>query len=96
MWYFVAATLDAETGRATLYQEGVANRYNGLLSKVTPHRLSFACVGSLSFPAESICPKRRSLWRARATGTISAATSSRRCFAARSIGPSVYESRAEP
>ncbi len=36
MWYFVAATLDAKTGRATLYQEGVANRYNGLLGKVTP------------------------------------------------------------
>jgi N,N-dimethylformamidase len=36
MWYFVAATFDADTGRATLYQEGVANRYNGLLGKVAP------------------------------------------------------------
>jgi len=36
MWYFVAATLDARTGRATVYQEGVANRYNSLLGKVTP------------------------------------------------------------
>ena len=35
-WYFVAASLDAKTGRATLYQEGVVNRYNSLLSKVTP------------------------------------------------------------
>jgi N,N-dimethylformamidase len=34
MWYFVAASLDAKTGRATLYQEGVGNRYNSLLSKV--------------------------------------------------------------
>lgn len=36
VWYFVAATLDAASGRATLYQEGVANRYNSLLSKVVP------------------------------------------------------------
>jgi N,N-dimethylformamidase len=34
-WYFVAATFDATTGAATLYQEGVSNRYNGLLSKVS-------------------------------------------------------------
>ena len=34
-WYFVAATFDAKTGVATLYQEGVSNRYNGLLSKVS-------------------------------------------------------------
>jgi N,N-dimethylformamidase len=36
MWYFVAATLDNRTGRATLYQEGVGNRYNSLLGKVAP------------------------------------------------------------
>src|ERR1700678_1160368 len=36
MWYFVAATLDARSGRATLYQEGVGNRYNSLLGKVAP------------------------------------------------------------
>jgi N,N-dimethylformamidase len=36
VWYFVAATLDAKTGRATLYQEGVVNRYNSLLGKVAP------------------------------------------------------------
>lgn len=34
MWYFVAATFDAKTRRATLYQVGVGNRYNGLLGKV--------------------------------------------------------------
>ncbi|MBR0725485.1 LamG domain-containing protein [Bradyrhizobium manausense] len=34
MWYFVAATFDAETRRATLHQVGVGNRYNGLLGKV--------------------------------------------------------------
>ena len=33
-WYFVAATFDARTGRATLYQESAANRYNSLLGKV--------------------------------------------------------------
>ena len=35
-WYFAAATLDAKTGRATIYQEGVLNRYNSLLGKVVP------------------------------------------------------------
>lgn len=34
MWYFVAATFDAATRRATLSQIGVGNRYNGLLGKV--------------------------------------------------------------
>lgn len=34
MWYFVAATFDARTRQATLYQVGVGNRYNGLLGKV--------------------------------------------------------------
>lgn len=36
MWYFVAATLDAKSGRATIHQESVANRYNSLLGKVAP------------------------------------------------------------
>ncbi len=36
MWYFVAATFDHSTGTATIYQEGVGNRYNSLLSKVAP------------------------------------------------------------
>ncbi|MCB5191243.1 LamG domain-containing protein [Methylobacillus arboreus] len=36
MWYFVAVSYDASTGRATLYQESVANRYNSLLGKVSP------------------------------------------------------------
>jgi N,N-dimethylformamidase len=35
-WYFVAATLDAASGRATVHQFSVTNRYNGLLSKVAP------------------------------------------------------------
>src|SRR5262249_34188407 len=34
MWYFVEATLDAETGLATLYQEAIIKRYNGLLGPV--------------------------------------------------------------
>lgn len=33
-WYFVAATYDARTGAATLYQESAGNRYNSLLGKV--------------------------------------------------------------
>lgn len=34
VWYFVAATFDAKTGRATLHQEAVRTRYNGLLGPV--------------------------------------------------------------
>ena len=34
IWYFVAGSLDATTGRATLYQETIVNRYNSLLGKV--------------------------------------------------------------
>lgn len=37
MWYCVGATFDPATGKATLYQEGVANRYNSLLGKVVPY-----------------------------------------------------------
>jgi N,N-dimethylformamidase len=37
MWYFVAATLDTKTGRATLYQEAVGNRYNSLLGLIACH-----------------------------------------------------------
>lgn len=33
-WYFVAATYDARTGVATLYQESAGTRYNSLLGKV--------------------------------------------------------------
>lgn len=36
VWYFVAATFDPKSGQATIYQEGVANRYNSLLGKVAP------------------------------------------------------------
>ena len=34
MWYFVAATLDAKTGRAALYQDAIVRRYNALLGPV--------------------------------------------------------------
>lgn len=34
IWYFVAASFDATTGRATVYQEIIVNRYNSLLGKV--------------------------------------------------------------
>jgi N,N-dimethylformamidase len=36
IWYFVAVSFDAATGHATLYQEGVVNRYNSLWGKVVP------------------------------------------------------------
>ncbi|MDQ0332973.1 N,N-dimethylformamidase [Mesorhizobium sp. YL-MeA3-2017] len=36
MWYFVAGTYDRATGKATIHQEGVSNRYNGLLGRVAP------------------------------------------------------------
>jgi len=35
-WYFVAASFHAASGRVTLYQESVLNRYNSLLSKIVP------------------------------------------------------------
>ena len=37
VWYFVGATFNYKTGEATLYQEGVVNRYNSLLGKVVPY-----------------------------------------------------------
>lgn len=35
-WYFVAASFDAKSGRATVHQDSVANRYNSLLGRVVP------------------------------------------------------------
>ncbi len=40
LWYFVGVSFNAETGEATLYQEGVLNRYNSLLGPVVPYTLS--------------------------------------------------------
>jgi N,N-dimethylformamidase len=36
VWYFVSASFDPSTGRATIRQDGVLNRYNSLLSKIVP------------------------------------------------------------
>ena len=36
IWYFVAATFDPASGRATVHQVPVINRYNSLLSKIVP------------------------------------------------------------
>jgi N,N-dimethylformamidase len=36
VWYFVAATYDASTGRSSVHQVSVINRYNSLLSKIVP------------------------------------------------------------
>lgn len=35
-WYFVGVSFDASSGDATIYQEGVNTRYNGLLGAVAP------------------------------------------------------------
>ena len=40
IWYMVGISYDPATGVATLYQEGVLNRYNSLLSKVAPLTLN--------------------------------------------------------
>jgi N,N-dimethylformamidase len=37
VWYFVGASFDYQTGTATLFQEGVLNRYNSLIGKVVPY-----------------------------------------------------------
>ena len=37
VWYFVAATFNYKSGEASLYQEGVVNRYNSLIGKVVPY-----------------------------------------------------------
>jgi N,N-dimethylformamidase len=37
IWYFVAASYDPVSGRATIHQFPVVNRYNSLLSRVTPY-----------------------------------------------------------
>jgi N,N-dimethylformamidase len=37
VWYFVGASFDCNSGKATLYQEGVLNRYNSLIGKVVPY-----------------------------------------------------------
>src|ERR1700733_11603338 len=83
MWYFVAATLDAKSGRATLYQEDVGNRYNSLLGKVAPIDYRSHVSEVFRFRQKNL-PETPFLM-ARATGTRSAATSSRNCIAARSI-----------
>jgi N,N-dimethylformamidase len=36
VWYFIAVSYDASTGRATIHQQSVLNRYNSLLSPVAP------------------------------------------------------------
>jgi N,N-dimethylformamidase len=40
VWYLVGVSFDAATGKATLYQEGVLNRYNSLIGPVVPYDFS--------------------------------------------------------
>ncbi len=37
VWYFVGVTYDPASGRVTLYQEGVLNRYNSRIGPVVPY-----------------------------------------------------------
>ncbi|WP_324754059.1 N,N-dimethylformamidase beta subunit family domain-containing protein [Roseovarius sp. Pro17] len=37
VWYFVGVTWDPASGKATLHQEGVLNRYNSLVGPVVPY-----------------------------------------------------------
>ena len=37
VWYFVGASFDVASRKATLYQRGVLNRYNSLIGKVVPY-----------------------------------------------------------
>lgn len=53
MWYFVAVSYDRATGRAEIYQEGVANRYNSLLGKVVPHDYASHVVQHFRFAPEN-------------------------------------------
>ncbi|GAN76396.1 N,N-dimethylformamidase beta subunit family domain-containing protein [Acidisphaera rubrifaciens] len=46
-WYFVAATWDAATRRASVRQHAIVNRYNGLLSRVVPYQYDSHVVESL-------------------------------------------------
>ncbi|MDQ0396134.1 N,N-dimethylformamidase beta subunit family domain-containing protein [Labrys monachus] len=40
VWYFVAVSFDVTTRTATLYQEGVLNRYNSLIGTVVPYEFA--------------------------------------------------------
>lgn len=40
VWYLVGVSYDAATGAATIYQEGVLNRYNSLIGTTTPYDFS--------------------------------------------------------
>ena len=53
VWYLVAISYDRETGRAELYQEGVLNRYNSLVSKVVPYDFASHVVQKIRFRPEN-------------------------------------------
>ncbi len=53
----MAASLDAKTGRATLYQETIVNRYNGLLGKVALFDRGLARLESLAGSVTRISPE---------------------------------------
>lgn len=40
VWYLVGVSFDPATGKATLYQEGVLNRYNSLIGPVVPYKFA--------------------------------------------------------
>ena len=55
IWYFVAVSYDANERTATLYQEGVVNRYNSLSAMSSPSRRPLSHVaGNAALPREAI------------------------------------------
>ncbi|MFT5114910.1 MAG: N,N-dimethylformamidase [Parasphingorhabdus sp.] len=55
-WYLVAASYDANTKQATIYQERIENRYGNLLSKVVPLDMSSHVTQGLRIaPATASC-----------------------------------------
>jgi len=49
VWYFVGVSCDPKSGKTTLFQEGVMNRYNSLLGPVVPYEFSSHVENTLRF-----------------------------------------------
>ena len=62
VWYFIGVSFNYETGTATLYQEGLLNRYNSLIGKVAPYDFSSHVQTKFRFQADEQegCPVRYS------------------------------------
>jgi N,N-dimethylformamidase len=49
VWYFVGVSYDPKSGKVTLYQEGVLNRYNSLIGPVVPYEFASHVETNLRF-----------------------------------------------